>query len=758
MAQVINTNISSLNSQRNLNASQTSLSTALQRLSSGLRINSAKDDAAGMAIADRMTAQVRGLNQAVRNANDGISLAQTGEGALTEMGNILQRMRELAIQSANATNSASDRTSLQSEVNQLKSELSRIANNTTFNGKKLLDGTLQSEQFQIGAEANQTIQLSVRNAQATGLGNYSVKSSVDTTTSTNGIQANNGLEAASKTAWARMDGTEIGVVGAAGTDNLYDATTLTTTSASGTQDSITTVANDTAAEIAANINTNLTGATAIAYNQATLAVSGTVDGTDADTVTVSWTDGTTTRSEAITLATGTTAATAKTQIVSEINANVNLSDGGMFARLNATSGEVEIISTAGWDIQANYANGGNAGVTVTLQGLAGAAQTIATGTSRTAGGRVDVSLTQGYSLAASSAGTSLFSAAAPTATAVGTTDASAGNGVAQQVLTITGTTGNATVNVDANNSAYTVAAAINQYEASTGVKASARTTAYMGDLSATGTVSFDLQGSNSTAVTISANMTGTTSLIDMVTAINAKTGDTGVSARLVTVTDSGSQFTNDSVIELTQAEGYDIKITNFEHSAAIDNGTSGTSGTYSQVATEQSIKVMGNEGQAVALYDGGARTGSDSTVVGGELTFNGTGSFNVSSSIGGSVGSVFSGAASSANASTLSTVNAVDISSVSGSNDAISVLDGALAQVNSIRSELGAFQNRFQSTVSNLQATAENVTAARSRIQDADFAAETANLTRAQILQQAGVAMLAQANALPNQVLTLLRG
>ena len=161
MAITINTNVASLNAQRNLSASQTNLAKSMQRLSSGLRINSAKDDAAGLAISDRMTSQIRGLNQATRNANDGISLAQTAEGAMQESTNILQRMRELAVQSANDTNSASDRASLQSEVDQLKQELTRIAETTTFNGKKLLDGSMISAQFQVGANAGETISFGI---------------------------------------------------------------------------------------------------------------------------------------------------------------------------------------------------------------------------------------------------------------------------------------------------------------------------------------------------------------------------------------------------------------------------------------------------------------------------------------------------------------------------------------------------------------------------------------------------------------------
>src|SRR5690349_18248893 len=153
MSSVINTNIASLNVQRNLSSSQASLATSIQRLSSGLRVNSAKDDAAGLAIAERMNAQVRGLNVAARNANDGVSLAQTAEGSLGAIGDMVQRIRELAVQSSNATNSNTDRSALQTEVAQLKLEIDRVAQNTTFNGTHLLDGSFTSAKFQVGANA-----------------------------------------------------------------------------------------------------------------------------------------------------------------------------------------------------------------------------------------------------------------------------------------------------------------------------------------------------------------------------------------------------------------------------------------------------------------------------------------------------------------------------------------------------------------------------------------------------------------------------
>ncbi len=171
MPSIINTNLPSLNTQRNINSSQSALNTSLQRLSSGLRVNSAKDDAAGLAIAERMSAQVRGLGVAARNANDGVSLAQTAEGALGKIGEMVQRMRELAVQSSNATNNANDRIALQAEVAQLKEEIDRVAGSSSFNGTKLLDGSFTSAKFQVGADAGEAITVSaITDARLAGMG------------------------------------------------------------------------------------------------------------------------------------------------------------------------------------------------------------------------------------------------------------------------------------------------------------------------------------------------------------------------------------------------------------------------------------------------------------------------------------------------------------------------------------------------------------------------------------------------------------
>jgi len=210
MAAIINTNVVSLNAQRNLSSSQSALATSLQRLSSGMRINSAKDDAAGLAISQRMTSQINGLNQAARNANDGISMSQTAEGALGEIGNNLQRIRDLAVQSRNASNSVSDRTALNNEAQQIKSEIDRVASTTAFNGIKLLDGSFTNQAFQVGANVGETITISgLVNAQSSSLG-----TSTSSTANVTGIAATafTGITAGDLT----INGVSVGAVAAGG--------------------------------------------------------------------------------------------------------------------------------------------------------------------------------------------------------------------------------------------------------------------------------------------------------------------------------------------------------------------------------------------------------------------------------------------------------------------------------------------------------------------------------------------------------------
>lgn len=503
MPQIINTNIASLNAQRNLNSTQRDSDTALQRLSSGLRINSAKDDAAGLAISERFTSQIDGLNQAIRNANDGISLAQVAEGALGESGNILQRIRELAVQSANATNSASDRRALQSEVNQLKQELERVATTTEFNGLKLLDGTFQAQKFQAGANENQTISVSIEGARTTDL-------------------ANNTTDAANATA---QQGT----------------------------------------------------------------------------------------------------------------------------------------------------------------------------------------------------GSALAAAA----------DASAANTIAAQTLTVSSSLGSADVTIDAGDTAEEIAKKINGQIETTGVEAKARTTAELFNLGGTGTVSMTISSGGEKA-TVSAQIDDVQDLTPLAREINAAAGKTGITAEV-----------EDGRLILTQEEGKDIMVEDFSTNA-------GTATASFRGGAEV-------DGDAITL-SGATGSTTDSSRVSGEITFDSSSSFAVSSDVADTAGSILNVAADTAVGSTAEDVSGIDISTFDGATDALAIVDAALERISGIRADLGAAQNRLESTIANLSTTSENLSAARSRIRDADFAAETAELARTQVLQSAGLSVLAQANARPEQVLQLLQG
>jgi flagellin len=262
MPSMINTNIASLNAQNNLGKSQSALATSLQRLSSGLRINSAKDDAAGLAISERFGSQIRGLNQAARNANDAISVSQTAEGALGTISDNLQRIRELSVQSANATNSSTDRSALNSEVTQLKAEIDRVANQTSFNGTKLIDGSFTAKVFQVGANAGETITVAgIQNATLAGLGSVT-SASTQASVAVSGISVTTAMAAGSVT----INGTDIGGLAAVGTSSERAAQVV---------DAINKVASTTNVNAYLDTTTNKIALT----SNATITVGGTDDGT-----------------------------------------------------------------------------------------------------------------------------------------------------------------------------------------------------------------------------------------------------------------------------------------------------------------------------------------------------------------------------------------------------------------------------------------------------------------------------------------------
>ena len=487
MSLTLNTNIDSLNAQRNLTASQSSLSTSLQRLSSGLRINSAADDAAGLAIASQFTTQINGTNQAVNNANDAISEAQTAGGALSTLTDNLQSIRTLAVESANGSNSSSDRAALDQEVQQQIAEITRIASQTSFNGQNVLDGSSGTTVYQVGANVGNTI--SVNLAQ--------------------GVRAD-----------------QIGQVATATSGNV------TTTALTGS---------------------NLT----------------------------------------IQVGTGTAVA-----IGASVAGSANASNSLAGEAAGSAYSKVAAINAAG------------------VAGLTASATTTATGSA-----------------------------------AFGT---------------ITG----------GSSAASTYALSIN------------------------GTAIY----AAGTAVANGATLTAA----NVVSQINLYTSQTGVTAGL----------SSTGALQLSASDGRDINLTE-----AIGAGATG-GGAHEAAQTTGTINL----------------SASSNIVIGGG------GSADVGFAAGGQTISL--GNATLANANVLT---------VAGANSTIAAVDSALATVSSFQSALGAIQNRFTSTVSNLQATSQNLTSSRSTIQDADFAAETANLTKSQVLQQAGISVLAQANQEPQLILKLLQ-
>lgn len=593
MAQVINTNVSSLNAQRNLTKSQSDLSTSLQRLSSGLRINSAKDDAAGLAISSRMTVQISGINQAQRNSNDGISLAQTAEGALSSVSDSLSRMRELAVQASNATNSASDRAALQAEVEQLVQQINTVATQSSFNGVKLLDGTFNSQSFQVGANAGETISInSIASAKTDALG-------VGTTSSYSTSQAGSIIKGNISAGGVSVNGYGIGPTQRDGV------------SAAGGNDSAIAKA------AAFNAVSGQTGVTATAGATSVTGVAATtftaIAGTAADSLYVNGVN-------IGVVAAGGNATGQAVNVSAAINAVSNQT--GVTATFNTTTNAISLTAADGRNISLKDGTGG---------------------------------------------------AAAAKAGLTAATDVAAGVVAA----------GAATV--------FTAVAA--------------------GDLTING---YDVGA-------ISAGTNATTQGTNVGAAINALTSKTGVTA---TVAGTG-------IITLTTAAGQDISI----------------SGSLTNQATTAT-----RTGFTAAQLDS-----NSATVTRANLTLKSTGSAGIT--LGGAdiARAGLTTAYTAATATFGAGVSSVDLTTAAGAQNAIATLDSALANINSSRANLGSIQNRFGAVVSNLSTTSENLSAARSRILDADFAAETATLTRSQILQQAGTAMLAQANQVPQNVLSLLR-
>jgi len=617
MPQVINTNIASLNAQRNLNDSQSAANTAMERLSSGLRINSAKDDAAGLAISERFQSQISGLNQAQRNANDGISLAQTAEGAMDEITNNLQRIRELAVQSANATNSISDRQALNQEVQQRIEEINRIASQTSFNGLKVLDGTFGTQTFQVGANAGETIGISGLDSQGGQIGSV--------------LKETSGLSSFIVAPAGSVD-TEVDI-SASGLDFAASPDITGTVTINGVAVSVSAATAGGAGDVVTAINTGIATAKSEAgYNG------------ELDNITVAG-------DNATGVITFTNAA------VSDTTVDFNLSDDATAAAasdiftgqtITAGNSATDTLDLAAFD----FANGGSltiTGVTNPIDIAAG--QTLAQVASTI---QAELrSVTGDANLTATLNGSNVLSINAVTTSPVVPDFTIASNAVGNTYAP----------------GAQTIDAALSEALTLESAFASGEAFDFAVDINGT-SYSFE----------------GLTSLNDIVSQVNAKSNETGIKANL--------NANNDEILFSSQfGEAFTVNIqADLDSDGAFD-------------PTTETVQAL------------------SATIA----------------------------------ADTIS-MNDIDISVREGADLAMIAVDYAIDSINGFRAELGAVQNRFESTIANLATTAENLSASNSRIRDADFAAESAELARTQVLQQAGLSVLAQANARPQQVLQLLQG
>ncbi len=888
MSLSIITNSPSLTAQQSLERAQNGLEASMKKLSTGYKINSAKDDAAGLQISNRMTSQVNGLSVAIRNANDGISVSQTAEGAMAETTSILHRIRDLSLQSANASNDAQDRIALQREVSQLQSEIDRIAETTTFNSLKVLDGSYTNKNFQVGANAYETISVSIGNMRASTIG---------------------GID---KTLDVVRSGSEFGTVSIGGDGTLSSPGSMTITGSRGAA-TIAVDGSDSAKSIATKVNQQSmdTGVTARARTDVALS-SFSLDGGTTFSATVNGVE--------------LTGLADLAGLATAVNGNKTLQAAGITAsttgdKLTAAQGDTIALS----DLK-------SAKLTFGTQAMSSQAP------SAYAMGQFELTASEGDITVSGTAATTANvaqttgrggNATIDSGSKFGTVDVgptlSSTNGAAGGAIELTGplNTGGAAANVTitAKDSAAQVATAINAKTADTGITATAKTEVVISQLASLGsdtlTLKVDVKGGGAS------DMTGITSLADMATKINGL----GIST-LSAVYDS----TKDSVT-LTESAGNTIEISEFAPSGSESptlsvggksmdktNKTASIVGTFeltadgsisiggtpgagdfssttasagiqsgsdfSKVNTGMptptrilshagSMVVQGPVGSGTILVDGidtaqniankfnavsgetgvvakastdalitdiNIGTGRDgmtpsevSVVINGEqfsipgpkqfadainanprlqqlgisAKYNTDGSVMISSDVGGNIeisqfranvsndesvkvnGKVLDAAHNSAlvtgtfelqadgdinlkgpavegvttnlvdGKSTVETrtmyVTDIDITTEAGAQQAVSIIDDAIADIDSQRGTLGAIQNRLEHTIFNLQSIRENVTNSRSRIKDTDYAAEMAEMTKQQILKQASIANLAQANEMARDVLMLIR-
>ena len=729
---IINTNLATLTASRSLQAAQQLQETSMERLSTGLRINSASDDATGLGIAEGMTSQIRGLNMAIYNAGAAVNLVDTADSALAETGDILQRMRELSVQAGNSTLSTSDRAALKVEMEALTAELDRIASTTSYNKNNLLDGTASGLSFQVGDNfaTAETIGLSIASAKAADLGLNSTSSSSVNNGTLVGAFANdrgsitdggvavddifiNGVD------WAASLTTEQRV----GSDGGIDSVTFATESAGGLATAINT--NSAAHGVTASAETVITGTLGAggvhAINDIQMDITDT-----AGNATVHTFNATNSIDELI------------TQIVT---GGKTLHDESTISAVKNDAGGITITASEGQTI--NFSLGGVA---------AGFDALTHTGriTLSSIDGKSPIEITRGDNTSATDADARVlgFNIQSDPSVLTGLQVKGADlQVVATDSMTVNGVQIGATdVTVAGNATAKDLADAINSVSATSGVTASAKTELFLNMTMAAGSTTLTQSAGGSLTIN-SVAMTDTTgslgsgaTVASIVTELNsvATSAGLGIVATLHSAT----------VIKLTHSTGGDITILEDGTLAdgLIDSVTHADGSSLDQAGNASSF------GAASTFTFGGQLTLTNSS--GGAIELGYTGVNEATAQDNWDKLGLRTGVTSGVSTTTS---NGVDVSSVASAASALAAIDSAIDKVTEIRGGLGALTNRLDHTVNNLTAAVENHTASRSQIMDADFATESAALAKAQVLSQASTAMLAQANAAPQLVLQLLQ-
>ena len=754
----INTNMASVTTLYHLNSKEGDMNKSLERISSGLRLNHAVDDAAGASIVNRMTSQIKGIEAAIRNAADAISLTQTAEGSLEEVSQILHRMRELSVQASNGVYTGQDRQALNNEIVAMQNELARIAESSTFNSVKMLNGDFQDTTFQIGFQANDTAYLSIEDVRPQGLGEYVLSTSnqnvadivIGAAGSTRTASTASGVTAVAEIATIQI--TNKGTPAANDVYTITDGTNSITVTDTGPAADIQAIVNLIVALDTTALGVNLTksgtdtvvftqkvggdftggysitkstganpptfGAAAVTTNGVKAASSSAVSSPEGDvSIALTKMSGDANTANSINkIAATTTGGTFTLSGTDAARFAIDAATGAVTARLDfdapTDSGTNNI-----YDFEVNYAK---AGVTLVTETVA------LTITNRIA----DDNNTQ------------VQAAAQPK---LGTTLASVASGIVEtENLTIYGNVGTKTVDVNGGSTARDVVSAINSVQGDTGVYAESQTRVNITfpDQAAAvqDTVSFKLYGKNTIPQIISGTVdfgiTGgrDADLRALADAVNGASGTTGITARVAP---------NGARLSLISNEGYDIVMEGYELTANTISA--------SVFPADESLESLG---AASTMTEGTAN--NNSMRVSGVVTFHSPYVFSIATAASGADGGgLFQ---ETPGAATLSAVSDLNVLTVEQAKKMLTAVDGALVRVDLERSDLGATMSRMEYTISNLSNISLNTKGARSRIQDADIAAETVELNRAQVLSQAAQAMLAQANRTSQSILSLLQG